>query len=169
MRTKWTTKGDGRRRFFLLMWSRTPSVSSWIPLWTFISASPVGRSSPIVFLRKVLSLFSAEKDRSTGTNVTGIHAAIFVAVKTDGKMWAPQKFKLSLKLWGRSSWLFSSQSIFYICSLALNVSIEAVEIFSGYLFRSVLQIEPASVLSSAMRWSCTIRFDIWEIDSEARV
>ena len=90
-------------------------------------------------------------DRSTGTTVSGIHAAIFSAVKADGKMGARQKFKLSIKLWGRSYWLFSSQNPFHTCSSALNVSTEAVEKSSGYFSRSVLQIDPATVLSSTMR------------------
>jgi hypothetical protein len=46
---------------------------------------------------------------------------------------------------------FFAQNLFHVCSSALNVSTEAVEKSSGYLFRSVLQIDPASVLSSEMR------------------
>ena len=66
-------------------------------------------------------------------------------------MWALQKSKLSIKLWGHSSWLFHSQNLFHICSSALNMSTVAVKKSSGYSSTSVLQIDPASVLSSAMR------------------
>ena len=144
-------KRKSRRRFFLLMRSRIPPISSCIPLWKIFSASPLRCSSPIVFLRYVFSLFIVENYRYTVTTVTEIHAAIFIAVKADGKMLAPQKFKLSAKLWGRSAWLFSSQNLIHICSSALNVSTYGVEKSSGYLSRSVLQIDTASVISPAMR------------------
>ena len=149
MRTKWTTKGNRDVCSCSCDQGLHQYLAEYLNERSLVQAR-WGAPRPLCFSGRFL-VFNVENDCSTGTTVTGIHATFFIAVNIDGKMWAPQKFRLSIKLWGCSSWLFSSQNLFHICSVALNTFTKAVEKSSVYLTRSVLHIDPASVLSFVMR------------------